>query len=161
MSLLWFKERILVFLWKLLYFRWPGNPAASRCSTWLHHSFQMQWYSWRYLMWGPHVKPRTSVSEFVLPTPPLPFCNLFFPSALSWFLNSKSDFPNTGCHLPLPKFGSALSGYGRFWHFYQSFRFQVTDMTFKSLETIFFSGFCLKSMWLWGRLLSSFKRWIK
>lgn len=28
-SLLWFKERILVFLWKPLFFRWPGDLVTS------------------------------------------------------------------------------------------------------------------------------------
>lgn len=44
-SLWWFKDRILVFLWKPLFFRWP---VASHCCTQQHHSIQMQQYGWRY-----------------------------------------------------------------------------------------------------------------
>lgn len=90
---------------------------------------------------GPHGKTRTSVSDVT----PLPFCHLLF-------LLLSPDFKAAGAIfltlLSVAKVWRNVDCYGRFWHFYQSFRVQMTDRNFNRLERIFFPGFCLKSMWM-------------
>lgn len=73
-SLWWFKDRVLVFLWKPLFFRWP---VASQCCTRQHHSIQMQQYGWK-CFWRTTHQTKYLCFRVCITYYPVPLCSLFF-----------------------------------------------------------------------------------
>lgn len=149
MCLLWFEERALLFLWKPLFFRWPGEPVTSPVTLGCMAALKCSAVTEGVCL-EPRIKPRTSVLQS-LHYPPHHLSGVFPPaSAFSWLENSRSDFPNAeaSCHFQLPKFASTYFLWQILTFFYQSFPFQVIGRNFNRLERICFPDCRLKSMWL-------------
>lgn len=119
MCLLWFKERIPVFLWKPVFFRWPDlvtSPATLGCIA----AFKCSAVTEGVCIRATHQTENFSASEFALPTTP-PLWGLFpLHPLLSRDLKTAGVIFLTP--MPFAIFGcqsfARLNFYGRFWPFF-------------------------------------------